>query len=55
MLRRRTRCVYCGVRIPGSRRDGAWWQVHAARVACERHASLVRLDPRYTSREDAFQ
>lgn len=56
-LRRRTRCVYCGKRIPGAltRRDRDSWQLRqvlaehtfAARFACAEHRDVLIADPEY--------
>lgn len=49
-MRRRTRCVYCGTRIPGAVPRGntsTRSQRFAARFACERHYGLVAVDPAF--------
>lgn len=57
-IRRRTRCVYCGTRIPGSLDElpGPFPPLTteersrlrlAARVACKRHLGLPAVDPAY--------
>ncbi len=44
---RRTRCVYCGRRIPGAFPSHSIERRFAARLTCSRHWRLVLSDPEF--------
>ena len=51
--RPRTRCIYCGSRIPGTAPRGdtlTRLERAAARLACRLHRGLVKNDPYYNAR-----